>query len=168
MQCSIAMNKEWIENNYPKLKIEIKPLELRTFRGYREGAGTPQERLGTILNLHVRFKNPRPLKVHRFKLFTSELVVPAETGELRDQPHRASNGHRVLVGSELSPNLADRTTIDLDRDNITDGYLQFIVMNVLPEKMLNPSTFVVRLHVVDESTEEHKQDVTGLQWMGNN
>lgn len=114
------------------------------------------------MTLWVRLHNPRPLKVRQFKLVTSGPVVIAQTGEIQETPHRDVAGRHVLGGEERYPNLAD-AKIDVDRNNITEGWLQFIVTGVEPERMLDPSTFVVRLHLVDESGEEHRQDVTGFR-----
>src|SRR5207237_861114 len=104
----------------PKLEITIVPLELRTYFGLGKRDGFPLDPLGTVLNLHVRFKNPRPLKIRQFTLVTSGPVVAAEKGKIGDRAHRDANGQLVPNGNELSPNLAN-LNIDIGRDNITDG-----------------------------------------------
>jgi hypothetical protein len=163
--CSVGIDQKFINENYPKVWIEIEPLGLRTYFGYRKSAtsGTdlPTERLGAVLNLHVRLHPCRHLRVAQFKLFTSGPIVGAVTGDLKETPHRNSEGRNVSNGMELYPNLAD-LKIDVERENLVEGWLQFIVPNVESEQMLDPSTFVVRLHVIDESGEWHPQDITGL------
>ena len=166
LRCSQSITQEFINANYPKLYIQIEPQDLHTYFGYyrnNEGLEIPRDPLGTIVNLKVRFKNWRPLKVRQFKLVTSGPVVVAEAGELREKPHRSPNGRATLSGEELYPNLAN-LDIDVDRDNEVEGWLQFIVKGIPPDRMLRPEDFVVRLHVVDESGEEHRQDVTGLKY----
>lgn len=157
------ISREFIDNNYPKVDIRITALPLHTYYGQRADANYPQWPLGTIVNLQVCFKNPRPLKVRRFNLVTSGPVISAETGQIKDNPHRDASGQLVPFGTELPPNLAD-LKVDIARGNVTDGWLQFIIRDIPPQKMLNPADFVVRLHIVDESGEEHRQDVTGLTY----
>lgn len=161
------VSKEFIASNYPKVGMKIDASNLNTYFRYRKsqetGTELPSKRLGTVVNLKVLLKNPRPLKVRHFKLVTSGPVVMAELGEIRDSPHVDSSGHPVSSGRALYPNLADQV-IDVDRDNVIEGWLQFIVKEVAPEAMLRPFDFVVRLHVVDKSGEEHRQDVEGLKF----
>jgi len=159
------VDAEFLRNHYPKVAMEIKPSDLRSYFQYRkseQGTDLPSERLGTVVTLWVLLLNPRPLKVRQFKLVTSGPVVTAQHGVIRETPHRDTAGRNVSTGQERSPNLAD-LKIDVEKNNITEGWLQFIVLGVEPEKMLDPSTFVTRLHIVDESGEEHKQDVIGLR-----
>jgi hypothetical protein len=160
-----VVDTEFLKYHYPKVAMEIKPSDLRSYFQYRksdQGTDLPTERLGTVVTLWVQLRNPRPLKVRQFKLVTSGPVVTAQHGAIRETPHRDTAGRNVSTGQERYPNLAD-LKIYVEKDNITEGWLQFIVPGVEPEKMLDPSTFVVRLHIVDESGEEHKQDVIGFR-----
>ncbi|HEV8589852.1 MAG TPA: hypothetical protein VGQ72_13340 [Pyrinomonadaceae bacterium] len=165
LDCSPSINQDFINQNYRKAFIEIEPLPLRTFFRYRKsdaGYDLPTEYLGTVVTMRVRVTPFRLLKLRSFKLITSGPILSPERGEIRETPHIAADGQLVKTGKEYAPNLAS-LEIDVDRNDTLEGWLQFIVKGVLPNQMLNPASFVVRLHVIDETTEEHRQDVQGLE-----
>lgn len=167
--CTTSLDQGFIDENYRKAFIKIHPNPLSIYFSYRVNNASPIELpskpLGTVVNLRASIQAFRPLKVRAFKLVTSPKNVSPEKGVIRDSPGPASNGRPTQSGDELHPNLAD-AAIDIDRGETVEGWLQFIVMDISPFEMIDPSKCVVRLQIIDDSTEIHLQDITGLVLAG--
>ncbi|MGB9181826.1 MAG: hypothetical protein WCB68_21525 [Pyrinomonadaceae bacterium] len=146
-------NKELLMS-YPKLNIEIQQTQLVSHwtkidpNDYLKG-----DVIGSVVNIYVRFKNPRQMAVdiQNFKLDTAPLiarVTPAESGKIYELPHFKD----VLAGVRLD-NL-NNCPIHAEQGHPFEGWLQFVISGVQPE-ILESST--PTLIIEDVFGEKHPQ-----------
>lgn len=150
-----------IHKAYPQLEIEIKQAQLKT---YFDPSPTKNpfdaQLVGSVINIQVHFENPREraVDIQSIKLNTDPNVTritPAERGEIfycHDYFGKEITGKRL--------NNLNECPIHAERRHPFDGWLQFILQGVLPEKLRGATPTVV---MVDSSGQEHRRGCPSLQ-----
>lgn len=153
-----GMSHEKLYAAYPKLNIEIQQVQLKGLwhLDKPEEAFSEGDLIGSVINIQVRFENPRynrAVNIQSFKLDTNPQVpriTSAEKGEIYELPH-------FKGGTPL--NNLNQCPIHAEQGHPFEGWLQFILSGVQPESL---SRATPRLVIVDLSGEEHRQGVSPL------
>lgn len=159
MNCEITSDK--LIADYPKLEIAILASALREYRDLTKNTRFAlPEHLESIVNVNLRFENPRPgrIEIKQYKLITYNDVARTTSAQAREIRERPAIGVSGEAQGLALPNLNDRT-IHAEQREPFEGWLQFVVK--VPPKSIHGT--VAELVIVDTSGEEHRAKTRVLQ-----
>jgi hypothetical protein len=153
-----SLSSKQLRELYRKLDIDI---QQSTFTGYYNFDDELSDR-GILVNLQVRFVNPRPVrvKIHSFRLMvkinSKDYVAYAEVDEIYEGRIIDEEG-RLQVQGRLLKNLnpSHGASIILDSKQSSDGWLQFIIKDVGYDE---PKEIPATLTIIDMPGEEHQAE----------